>query len=85
MNRARLGHFSGNKHAFFFAVFSSDSQHILAYTYTGALSVWRRVQSTEGAGERYVSIGGVPTGHYAQATDLDWSTAQDFLVSCSHD
>jgi hypothetical protein len=32
---------TGNKHAFFSALFVEDNKSILAYTYTGALYLWR--------------------------------------------
>jgi len=31
----------GNKHAFFSAIFVENCKSILAYTYTGALYLWR--------------------------------------------
>jgi hypothetical protein len=31
----------GNKHAFFGALFSPDQRKVLAYTYNGAMHIWK--------------------------------------------
>ena len=40
--QSTLGALVGNKHAYFGAVFLNDDNSILAYTYGGALHLWRR-------------------------------------------
>jgi hypothetical protein len=36
-----IGEMVGNKHAFFSAIFVENFKSIVAYTYTGALYLWR--------------------------------------------
>ena len=82
MNRAKLGQLSGNKHAFFHAVFVPEHGCVLAYTYTGQFCLWR----VEFAHEE-VRVRSLPslTGHTSYVTDLDWSSRGEFIVSCSQD
>jgi len=40
--QSTLGALVGNKHAYFGAIFLIDDNSILAYTYGGALHLWRR-------------------------------------------
>ena len=44
-----LGAMQGNKHAYFGALFLSDDQEILAYTFNGAMHQWKRA-SADGGG-----------------------------------
>lgn len=70
----------GNKHAFFSAMFIENFQSIMAYTYNGALYLWRYC----GESKQYKSEP-VVHGHFGAVSDLDWDHSKKFIVTCSHD
>ena len=79
VNRVRLGQMGGNKNAFFGAVFNGEYNEILAYTFGGALYLWKI------EGEDQYNLQHTISGHFGNVTDLDWSSEGDYLVSCSSD
>ena len=62
-----LGAMQGNKHAYFGALFLSDDQEILAYTFNGAMHQWKRA-SDGGFWQPQLTV----KGHFGEVTDLDW-------------
>lgn len=74
-----LGALVGNKHAFFGAQFLGSQDHILAYTYGGAMHQWRREASGKWQAELTVK------GHFGAVTDLDWDSKNLSLITTSSD
>ena len=73
-----LGALVGNKHAYFGAIFLNDVEHILAYTYGGAMHQWRR---QEGAWKAELTV----KGHFGPVSDLDWDQHNLSLITTSSD
>ena len=67
ISKHRFGQISGNKYAFFNAVF--DKNRLLATTLNGAFYAWKIEDDDD------VKIFPTVTGHYAAVTDLDWSSS----------
>lgn len=80
ISKCKLGQFSGNKHAYFNAIFSSDYEHIIAYSYTGAINMWSKEKDIFKFNNRHAL-----SGNISSVTDLDWSSDGSQLVACSHD
>ena len=73
-----LGAMVGNKHAFFGAAFLSDVNHILAYTYGGAMHQWRRVSDQW---QPALTV----KGHFDEVSDMAWDEHELALVTVSLD
>jgi len=76
--QSTMGAMTGNKHAYFDALFLSPDA-ILAYTFTGALHLWMR--NPEGYWTSHKTV----NGHFAEVCDLEWDAEGHFLVTCSLD
>lgn len=75
-----LGALVGNKHAFFGAIFLDDINHILAYTYGGAMHQWLRDNQT-GKWNTQLTV----KGHFGSVTDLHWDQHSLCLATTSAD
>lgn len=95
-----LGAMTGNKHAFFGALFldhQSDrvalkERQIYAYTYGGATHIWgKQLQDPDQIEEDPTASGPWTSklsvkGHFSEVTDIAWDPSQQLaLVSCSAD
>jgi WD40 repeat protein len=78
--QSTLGALVGNKHAYFGAVFLNDNNSILAYTYGGAMHLWRRLSSEEPWVPKLTV-----KGHFGEVTDLDWDHHNLSLFTTSID
>lgn len=70
----------GNKNTFYGAKFSPGCLYIAAYTYNGCFYLWKRGSSLR----EWCSLT-TSGGHSKAVKDLDWSSGEEFLVSCSED
>jgi len=75
-----LGAMVGNKHAFFGAMFLTDVDQILAYTYGGAMHQWKRAPETDHWSSQLTI-----KGHFAEVSDLDWDEHDIALITTSLD
>eukprot|EP01147_Barroeca_monosierra_P008732 gene8732-1115_t len=75
----RVGEVGGNTLGFFGARFGPSGNHILAYSFHGAMHQWSRCES--GIWKPQVVV----SGHYKGVYDLDWSPNGDFLLTVSDD
>lgn len=73
-----LGEMSGNKHSFFQAIFLGNKDNIIAYSYTGAMYQWKKVNNA------FESVP-VVHGHFKPVTDISWDNTGNILLSCSQD
>lgn len=66
---SNLGAMTGNKHAYFGAIFLENDHKILAYTFNGAMNQWKKKVESD-------LINWVPQltikGHFGEVCDLDW-------------
>lgn len=88
-NISRLGQVNGNKNAYFGVDITPAGDDIVAYTYTGALYRWIKLdtpviddQIVEEIEWRPVSL---TSGHWKPVTDINWGSTGTYLFSCSQD
>lgn len=80
VDSVRVGEIGGNTLGFYGAHFSSDCEHILAHSYTGALHGWDRTEKNSW------HPGVVLSGHSASVNDISWEPVFGrYLVSVSED
>jgi elongator complex protein 2 len=68
----------GNKNSFYSALFVEEYNSIIAYTYNGALYLWRNVDGV------YKSEP-IIHGHFGAVSDLDWDLSKNLLFTNSED
>lgn len=69
----------GNKHAFFGTIFL-DKDHIIGYTYNGAMYKW----DYDAKDSNYKSAP-IVHGHFNIVSDLDWDNSSSLLLTTSKD
>ena len=80
IDKLRLGEIGGNALGFFGAVFSPDSQHVMAHSYNGSLHLWRR-NDESGLFEALPTV----SGHTNIVTDVCWDASGRYFASSSLD
>ena len=71
---------SGNKNAYFNAIFGSSEKEIICYNYTGALYYWKKEDNEK----EYKSLP-IIKGHFKSVTDVNWDPTKKYLISTSQD
>lgn len=71
---------TGNKHAYFGAIFLDNENSIISYTYTGALYYYTREKSSD----IYKSCP-IVHGHFGAVTEIAWDKEGKYLLTTSQD